>query len=182
MRSVVKGRFAALPLIATALVVAACSTATPGTGSPASSSPAPSSSTDGGAALAAIQPCDLLDSSVLSQNDLTSKGPSTGSGARSCSWQRKTGLNTAGFVIGVDIRDGQGINDLNKDGLSTSSDPVGHHQAVLAKETDGDVCDVTIGITPTSRVDISANTSDANIDQACTLANQYAKLIEPKLP
>jgi hypothetical protein len=183
----VNGRLATVVVLAAGLVgLAACSSPTPGTGTPVPSSQAPSSggaSTGGnGAALAAVQPCDLLDSSVQSQNGLTSSGPTSGSGARSCRWAKKVSLNAPGFVIGLDIRDSQGISDFNTDGYAMTNESIGHHQAVQGKQTSGDLCLVTIAITSNSRVDVTANTSDSNIDQACTLANQYAKLIEPKLP
>ncbi|HEX3648532.1 MAG TPA: DUF3558 family protein, partial [Pseudonocardiaceae bacterium] len=163
-----------------------CSSPTPGTGTPVPSADAPSSAGgstgNGGAALAALQPCDLLDNSVASQNGLTSSGPTTGSGARSCRWTKKVTLNAPGYVIGADIRDSQGIKDYITASYSTTNDPIGNHQAVQEKQTSGDLCDVTIGVTPSSRVDITANTSDSDIDTACSLANQFAKLIEPKLP
>jgi len=41
---------------------------------------------------------------------------------------------------------------------------------------------VSIGVTTTSRVDVTANTGASDINQSCALANQYAKLIEPELP
>ncbi|HEX5118547.1 MAG TPA: DUF3558 family protein [Pseudonocardiaceae bacterium] len=181
------GRLATVVVLAAGLFgLAACSSSTPGTGTPVQSSQPPSSSGtttgNGGAALAALQPCDLLDSSVQSQNGVISSGPKSGSGARSCRWTKKVSLNAPGFVIGADIRDSQGISDFTSDGYAMTNESIGHHQAVQAKQTSGDVCVVIIGVTPTSRVDVTANTSDSDIDAACTLANQYAKLIEPKLP
>jgi uncharacterized protein DUF3558 len=186
MRSVVNGRLVVLPVLAAALALAACTSQTPGTGTPVTSSTGGDTSTAStganGSGLAAIQPCDLLDSGVVSQNGLHDNGPSTDSGARSCGWQKPTGIDTPGYSIGVDIRDNQGVGDLATSGFAISDDPVGRHQAKLAKETNGDGCLVAISVTDSSRVDVTANTSAGDVDAACTLANQYAKLVEPKLP
>jgi hypothetical protein len=59
-----------------------------------------------GSALAALQPCDLVSASALSQLQLAKTDSGTASGARSCGWQRgvdENGLN--GYAAGVDIRD-----------------------------------------------------------------------------
>lgn len=176
------------PMAVTALIVgltglAACSSPT-GATSPAQSSHAPSSAAApaGGSLSKSIKPCDLLDSSVLKRNGLTSSGNKPFAGARTCTWTKKVTLNAPGYVIGADIWDTQGIADYNSAGYAITNDPIGHHQVIQAKQTDGDLCDVTIGITKTSRVDISANISDPNITRACALANKFAKLIEPKVP
>jgi hypothetical protein len=174
-------------VVVTALFgLVACSNSTPGTAvtPPAgtTTSTNTSSSTSSGSGLAAMQPCDLLTSTELSQNGLTSKGSSTGSGARSCRWQNTDYDNGLGYAVGADIRDQQGIKDINTDGYSITDDPIGHHQAKEAQQTNGDGCIVIIGVTTTSRVDVSANTGAADINQSCVLANQYAKLIELKLP
>ncbi|HEX4703510.1 MAG TPA: DUF3558 domain-containing protein [Pseudonocardiaceae bacterium] len=184
MRSVVNSRLVVLTMVAL-MGLAGCASATPGTGVAAntttSSAEAPTDSASS-SGLAAIKPCDLIDSSELSRLGLTSTGPTSGSGARSCGWDNNAYDNGLGYTIGADIRDGQGLNDINTNGFALSNDPIGHHQGKQVRETTGDVCGVTIGVTATSRVDISANTGSADINQACTLANQFAKLIEPNLP
>jgi hypothetical protein len=187
MRSVVNGRLVVLPVMVAALVgLAACTSGTPGNAVTSSTGTSTSantpSSTASGSGLAAMQPCDLLTSTELSQNGLTSTGPKTGSGARSCGWQNIAYDNGLGYAIGADVRDSQGLNDFNTDGYSLTDDPIGHHQAKQAQQTNGDGCIVSIGVTTTSRVDVTANTGASDINQSCVLANQYAKLIESKLP
>ncbi|HEX4702265.1 MAG TPA: DUF3558 domain-containing protein [Pseudonocardiaceae bacterium] len=165
--------------------LAGCTSATPGTGvagNPTTSSAETSTDNTSSSGLAAIKPCDLIDGSEISQLGLTSTGPTTGSGARSCGWDNNAFDNGLGYTIGADIRDHQGLKDTNTVGFSFIDDPIGHHQGKQARETTGDACLVVIGVTPTSRVDVSANTGSADINQACTLANQFAKLIEPNLP
>jgi hypothetical protein len=189
MRSVVNRRLVVLPVVAVALFgLIACTSTTPGTGTAANPSTGAQSSADtptnsaSSSGLAGIQPCSLLNSTEVSQNALTSKGPRSGSGARSCTWDNAAYDNGLGYALGVDIRDTQGINDINTGGYALSDDPIGHHQGKQIRETNGDLCGVVIGVTATSRVDVSANTGNSDINQACVLANQFAKLIEPKLP
>jgi hypothetical protein len=181
------GRLVVLPVVVIALFgLVACSNNTPGTAvtPPAGTSTSANtpSSAASGSGLAAMQPCDLLTSTELSQNGLTSTGPETGSGARSCGWDNNAYANGLGYTLGTAIRDKQGIKDINSDGYSISDDPIGHHQAKELRTTNGDLCAVVLGVTATSRVDVSVNTGAADINQSCVLANQYAKLIEPKLP
>jgi hypothetical protein len=186
MRSVVNGRLVVLPVMAALMGLAACNNSTPGNAVTSSTGTSTStnspSSTASGSGLAAIQPCDLLTSTELSQNGLTSNGPSTGSGARRCRWDNIAYDNGLGYTIGADVRDGQGLKDFNTAGYSLNDDPIGRHQAKQAQQTNGDGCIVSIGVTTTSRVDVLASNGAADVNQSCALANQYAKLIEPKLP
>jgi hypothetical protein len=182
----VNSRFALLPLAAALLALAACASPTPGTGTPASTTEAPISSgsspssaaSDG---LAAIQPCDLISSAQASQNNLQPEGPSNAAGARSCNWSNASADNGLGYALEVDLRDTQGLADVNTDGLTISDDPIGHHQAKQAERTSDGDCLVIIGVTSKSRVDVTLSTSASNLTEACSLANQYARLIEPEL-
>lgn len=176
------GRVVAVVVLAFGLAgLAGCSTSTPGTGTPAGSSSAGPSTTTNGAALSSIQACNVLNSSQISQNGLTDQEATTGSGARSCQWSNDNFDNGNGYALKVDIRDSQGLAAINTSGYTVTDDPVGGHQGKQAQQTGGSGCIVSIGVSPTSRVDVLANTAtDAN--QACTLANQFAKLIEPNLP
>src|SRR6266568_3554795 len=179
MRSVVSGRLVVLAMVVTALFgLVACTNTTPGAAvtppvETTTSANTPSSTTSG-SGLAAVQPCELLSSAEVSQNGLTSTGPTAGSGARSCGWDNNAYDNGLGYTIGADIHDNQGIKDINTGGYSVSDDPIGHHQAKELRTTNGDLCSVVLGVTDTSRVDVSANTGTADINQACVLANQYA--------
>jgi hypothetical protein len=182
----VNGRFVAVVVFAVGLVgLAGCSNSTPGTGiSVGSSTPAPSSPNQpgsGGSALSAVQPCGVLDSSQISQNGLTNQESTSGSGARSCKWSNDNFDNGNGYALKVDLRDAQGVATFNTAGYALTDDPIGHHQAKQAEQTSGSGCIVTIGVSSTSRVDVIVDTA-TDPNQACTIANQYAKLIEPKLP
>ncbi len=177
-------RGALVPLAAlVALGVTGCGSTVNGTASPgvvATSTPPVTASSPPG--LAAVQPCDLLDAATLAQNQLTSDGPRTGNGARSCGWSNDAYDNGLGYSLGVDIRDAQGISTYNKTGFSVTDTQVGSHQAIEARGTTSDLCDITIAITPTSRVDIDINTGAVNVTKSCDIVEQFAKVIEPNLP
>lgn len=118
----------------------------------------------------------------MSQNSLTSNGPSTGNGARSCGWENDAYDGGLGYSLGVDIRDAQGVSTFNKGGFSVTDTQVGSHQAIEARGTTSDLCDITISVTPTSRVDIDINTGAVDVTKSCDIVQQLAKVIEPKLP
>jgi hypothetical protein len=60
-------------------------------------------------------------------------------------------------------------------------DNIGSHPGRQLQSTISNSCLITIGVTNSSRVDVTAiATTDAN--QLCQLANQFAKLVEPNLP
>jgi hypothetical protein len=178
----VNQRLAVVALIAVAVLgLASCTNSTPGTGAAASTQPTDSSSTGAGTGLAAFQPCDLLSATDLSQNQLTKTDSGTGSGARSCYWKNTTADNGFGYAVGVDIRDSQGLTDINTDGYTISDDPIGGHQGKQALQTNGGGCFVAIGVSSSSRVDVSA-TGSGTASESCTLANKLAKLVEPGLP
>jgi predicted small secreted protein len=187
----VNRRLAVLPLLAVALFgLAACNNTTTGSGTPATTPTSDASSggggtTPGGGAggggtgTASLQPCDLLGASVLDQNQLTKSDSSSDSGARSCGWENTTQDNGAGYSLGIDIRDSQGTADANTGGYAKTTDNVGSHQGVQLESSSGDDCIVAIGVTSTSRVDVVVSTSNGG---ACTLANQFANVVEPQLP
>jgi hypothetical protein len=189
----VNRRSVALPVLAAAIFgLAACSSGTVGTatptqgGSPATDgggpTPSSSDSSGSGASLAALQPCDLISASVLTQLQLAKSDSGSSGGARSCSWQKpvdENGVN--GYTAGVDIRDSQGLNDLDTDGFTVTSDEVGSHQAKELQSTVPGDCAVSIGVTDSSRVDVSVN-AGTDTSQACSVANQLAKVVEPQLP
>jgi hypothetical protein len=181
----VNHRTAVLSLVVAALLsVAACTSSTSGNGTPAStanttqpgnSSPAASS------ALASMQPCDLLSSNDLSQNQLGSTTPENLAGVRTCRWQNTTANNGDGYTIGVGIRESQGINNAGTDTDTVTTDNIGSHPGRQLQSTISGSCIIAIGVTNTSRVDVTVNAGTDPV-QGCQLANQFAKLVEPNLP
>lgn len=161
------------------------------TGSPLPTSPAegsktvsgsPSTSMENAAAkLAATDPCTLLTQAQLDQYGLQKRDSGNLAGARVCSWTHPTDKQgTGGYNLKPAIWDQQGIKDINTEGYIVSDTvAIGRHQARQVKQINGDVCAMGIGVTSSSRVDVVVA---GDSDESCGLANQFAKLIEPKLP
>jgi hypothetical protein len=101
-------------------------------------------------------------------------------GARYCRWQ-KPHSDTPGHTVGVGIFDELGIGE---DEITSNTEPqprtVGAHQAMQYTGGAG-VCVVAIGVTESSRVDVSG-VSDGDMKRACKVAKKAAKLVEPHLP
>jgi hypothetical protein len=131
--------------------------------------------------LASIQPCDLLSSDVVSQNQLGTPAPDNASGARACTWQNTTANNGDGYVVGTDIRDSQGIKDVSTGGYTVTPDNIGGHPGRQLQSTQAGGCIIAIGVTSSSRVDVTV-TAGTDANHACQLANEFATLVEPNLP
>lgn len=188
-------RLAILPLVAmAALGLAACSSTTTGQGTPvttpaqgstggAAGSPSSSASSGGGSsALAAVQPCDLLSSSTLSQFGLSRTQSITIPAARPCDWTKPVDINGVnGYSVEIAIRDSQGIKDINTAGNKVTEDNVGSHDGRLIQSDAGGSCIVVIGVSDSSRVDVGVE-AGTDTNQACSVANQLAKVVEPQLP
>jgi ABC-type phosphate transport system substrate-binding protein len=182
----VNRRTAVLPVIVAALLgLAACTNSTTGNGTPAppanTTQPGNSSPTSGGSGLTSIQPCDLLSSADVSQNQLGTPAPENLGGARTCSWQNTTANNGDGYNISVGIRDTQGINEISSGVDTITPDNIGSHPGRQLQSTQSGTCVIAIGVTNSSRVDVTVNAGTDPV-QGCQLANQFAKLVEPNLP
>lgn len=130
-----------------------------------------------GASFAGTDPCSLLTSSEVSQLGLTLVGPE--SGGRRCEWKVR---GTYSVDAGLKEGRGYGLQDIVPDKGELSDYPVGKHEGKLLKANIGPGdCMVSIGVSETARVDIiGANSGDTNA--ICTIVQNVAKLIEPKLP
>jgi predicted small secreted protein len=188
----VNRRLAILPLVAmAALGLAACSSTTTGQGTPVTTpgqggstgAPSSSGSSGGGSSpLASLQPCDLLSSSVLTQFGLTRSSSITIPAARPCNWSKSVDINGEnGYAVEIDIRDSQGIKDINSANDTVTEDNVGSHDGRELQATAGGSCTVVIGVSDSSRVDVGV-TAGTDTSQACSVANQLAKVVEPQLP
>jgi hypothetical protein len=194
----VNRRLAVLPLFAAAVFgLAACNNTTTGTGTaaPTGGGGAPTSSdggssassTDGGSSggsdsLAAVQPCSLVSSSALTQYQLSPSGTGNAGDARSCTYSRPVDINgNNGASVSIDVRDHQGLKDIVQTGYTMSDDKIGNHQGRQGQLNAGGGCFVAIGVDNSTRVDVQVSAgSDAT--QACQLANNLAKVVEPQLP
>lgn len=184
-------RFAAVPVLAAAVLsLAACSTTggtpTPAGGGPAQTGTAPTSgggSTGGGTSLSSLQPCSLISSSEAANLHLSAQGPDNSASAPSCDWQKPVDTNGQnGYSVGATIWASQGLGDVNTSGYSVTSVQLGGHQGKqLAATAAAGNCLVAIGVSDSSRVDITVN-AGTDTNQACQVANQVAQAVAPELP
>jgi hypothetical protein len=193
----VNRRLAMLSLVAMAtLGLAACNSTTTGTGTP---QPTVNTSTGGGsgvtlpdttsggsssngAGLAAVQPCDLLNASTQSRFGLSKADSIPVAGARPCTWNKPVdanGLN--GYTVEIDIRDSQGLKDVNTGGFTVTQHNVGSHQGKQVQLNAGGSCLVVIGVGDSSRVDVGV-TAGTDTAKACQVAGQLATVVETQLP
>jgi hypothetical protein len=184
-----------LPLAAIAAFgLAACSSSTQGQGTAApttntqqdtggAGAPSSGSSTgSGGSSLAAVQPCGLLSTAVQTQYELSPAATTPGTGARPCNWNKPVDQNGEnGYEVEIDVRDSQGLSSINTNGFTVTPDNVGSHQGRLVQLDAGGTCFVALGVGSGSRVDVSV-TAGTDTSQACQVANQLAKVVEPQLP
>jgi len=147
-----------------------------GTSQPTDTTGEPTGTTSsGGPGIGGLRPCDLLTSAEQARFNL---GPGVedkiGQQARGCQWQA-----SGQYTIGVGVLDNRGLADVVADGPKTPM-KVGTHDAVKYIGDLG-LCGIAIGVTATSRVDVTG-VAYGDEAKACTIANQAARLVEPKLP
>lgn len=172
-------------LAAAMLTVAACNSQTPGQASGTTTTDGggtqttsgggdTSTSTGGSGSLPVDQPCSLLSSADLQQLGVSDQPTQDMVGtAHTCE------LDTDSDHIIVGIRTNAGLADLTGPAAITDTQ-VGHHQAKEMKDTSANSCLVSVGVSDTSRIDVTA-TGDGT-DNPCTAAENAAKLVEPRLP
>jgi len=99
--------------------------------------------------------------------------------ARSCTW-RKRGDKVTTFV-GVGILEDRGLSDLPANVNPRALPDIGRHEARSVEGGDPDSCQIVLGVSPESRVDITVliRTDRA---AACALTDEVARLVEPELP
>jgi len=179
-------------LAAGVLGLAACSTPetgnpTPSTNVPASSGGTPSSpvsptksSSGGTATTAAVDPCSLLGVSDLAQyGSFSGPTPSNAAAARSCIFHRQlASASDKELGVSINVRDLQTIDSVNDLGGGKQTGTVNGRKAVESKGEAA--CVMVLAVGDDSRVDVSI-TADTT-DEACTVAEKVADVVEPKLP
>jgi hypothetical protein len=136
---------------------------------------APTEPSEGGdSGTAELQPCDLLSSTEKATLDLGPGAEEEIGIARACQWQA-SGQHT----ITIGVFDDIGLDDVQSNGAKQPT-TVGSHDAVQYAGP-LDACAIAIGVTDTSRVDVSGVAGD-DATRACSVAKQAAELVEPKLP
>jgi hypothetical protein len=173
---IVMRRLGLVPLLAVVVVVVAgCADAV--AGSPAATTDPSVSATDPPSAgpSAAIDPCTLLTGAEIQQLGLLPSGRDTAAGGRACSWHK-----TGQYSLGIEVFDHAGLDQLSTVGRTITNHPVGAHDGRLVLSQGGG-CGVYLQLTPTSIVVVDA-AGVLTDTQSCQLADQYATLIEQKLP
>jgi hypothetical protein len=110
-------------------------------------------------------------------------GSGNQAGARYCAWEHPVAAGGNEFSINVNIYDTAGLDQLSTIGFSITNYPLGRHQGRLVRDTVGDVCAVSIGVSATSRVDVvGIPPGGKGVDVGCQLAELAAPSVEQKLP
>lgn len=170
-------------LAATMLGLAGCGGTTPGQPGPAttttggsSGTNAPTTTTTNTSSVSLQQPCKLLSSSELQQLQITSPGESsTTAGDPTCAWTNDAGGVSATYLAKL------GLADVIVTG-NIKDTPVGAHKAREMRDSGGGGCLISLEVTAKSRVDLSAVDAHGDQNKACAMGEQFAALIEPKLP
>lgn len=157
------------------------STATPRSSSGPGTRPTTSTPGSGNSPLTKMDPCDLLDSAAMAKLGITGEGePGKILQARNCRWRVRGPSNTDIYDLG--ILDTLGLTDVPGQVQVTRLPDIGKHPAVQAKNSGGGQgCQILVGVTESSRVDLAV-VSGTDVEKACGLAMEFAKLVEPKLP
>ncbi|WP_218151700.1 DUF3558 domain-containing protein [Amycolatopsis arida] len=145
----------------------------PTTGSPTSAS---SPSAGGDTSAAGLDPCGLLDPAELAEFGTFSAGrPVNQGGARGCDWIADRGPY-AGLGVGVDIRDAQGVDEVNDLGDGVQTGDINERPA--AQTSTLGACIIALSLGENARADVSVNAGE----RSCEIADKVAGIVEPKLP
>jgi Protein of unknown function (DUF3558) len=175
-------------LAGTALCVAlaSCGGETPGTpaaadttgpGASTSTSKAPSLTTTApsGPSLTGVDPCQLLAEPERTQLGLPAGTRSTTLGNPTCEWNPR-----GGAIVDLTLWTTRGLAELNTSNSKITELMIGSHQGRRLEHNEPGICDVDIAVAAKSSVTVGALHDQTA--QACALAEQVARLIEPNLP
>jgi hypothetical protein len=161
-------------------------TALPSTGVPTSASGGKTTSTPAGpsssaAGTSSIDPCSLLSASDLTQYG-TFSGPDKKNlgGARVCAFLRTlASASDKGLGVSINVRDTQGISTVNDVGGAKETGTVNGRKAIKVSLSQS-ACVLALAVGDNARVDVSITADSAQ--EACTVADKVADVVEPKLP
>lgn len=146
---------------------------------PSSQLPSETSSSGAGEPAASIDPCALLSSTELAEfGEFEGPKDSGLKSVRACDWQTPVGADES-LVIGVGVRDDQGVNDANDTGMGVDRTQA-NGRDIVRVPSQGAHCLIALGIAESSRVDVDVTAGDT--DRACEIADKVAGIVEPKLP
>ncbi|MCP2256050.1 Protein of unknown function (DUF3558) [Prauserella aidingensis] len=154
----------------------------PASAQPSMSAPSSSVASNPEGSLAGTEPCSLLSKSDVSKYGEQIEGPireNIGS-SRGCRFKKPFQSEPRGsFVLGVGIRDEQGVKDAVDQGYGIQKTEADGR--TFARIPGADACIVAIGVTETSRVDVSITTA-AGTEKACQVASEVSDVVAARLP
>jgi hypothetical protein len=125
-------------------------------------------------------PCSLLTAQAQAQLGISGGERSDVGSARGCKWRLRGPEET--YFFSIDLRDSVGIKDIPSTSNPKPLSNVGSHKAVQVSGVGGPgSCSVALGVGDSSTVTQSV-TAGTNLQKACELALQMARLVEPELP
>lgn len=127
-----------------------------------------------GSSLPYNDPCTLL-----SPNDLEQLGSSTAPSRDDVPASHGCSFDTPNASIDVGVRPSVGLSEFQANGGEIISARIGSHQTKQVLDRT-DSCVIGIGVTNSSRVDVTV-TADDKAD-SCPIALRVARLVEPELP
>lgn len=130
--------------------------------------------------------CDLLTDQEATQFKADGPGSPDSSGttgATSACQRSGRSANDSSTSFTVSVRAQQGLSDINASGGTLTTGSLNGRPAAQFVSNIGAKCLVALGVTKTSRVDITfvigAGTEPT---EACQTASNIANIVEPKLP
>jgi hypothetical protein len=183
----------ALLLLAAGLFgLAGCSSAQsgsalPGAGVPADSGGGQTTTASAGPSSAAsatssIKPCSLVSATDLAQyGTFAAPQEKELGGARSCLLQRtRQSASDKELGVSINVRDTQGTDTVTDLGGGKTTGKLNGRTAIEAPGPAQGGCLMALAVGDNARVDVSITADSAQ--EACTVAEKVADVVEPKLP
>ncbi|UVS80228.1 hypothetical protein Actkin_03978 [Actinokineospora sp. UTMC 2448] len=123
-----------------------------------------------------MSPCDLFTEADERELEVTEN-----EGERQVGTGRACRLVTKAGNTGALIRTNTGLDGVPA-GEGLRSITVGSHEAKIWGNTATSACTVFLGVSESSRVDVSAVDRQGNVEESCALAERTAELVEKNLP
>ncbi|OLR90209.1 hypothetical protein BJP25_04430 [Actinokineospora bangkokensis] len=98
-----------------------------------------------------------------------------------CRWRVTKDTSATSYTLGVAIYPELGTDQINATGAKTPMS-VNSRPAVQYLGAANSVCVISLEVTATSRVDVTANRAGSDGSEVCPQAKAAAELIEPELP
>jgi hypothetical protein len=168
-----------LPAVAVVgLLAAACNSSDQGSPAPATqaglSGSANPSTSDNGGGTPKVNPCELLTGQELSQLGLQASEPDHVTDVVQCAWKK-----SGSYSVSFNVYEKLGLSDLNPNGDAVTKKTVGSHDA--EQYSDAAACTVALGLSKSTAMTVLIN-GVGDQSTLCQEANDFATLVEPKLP